>query len=379
MRHRDKAILLYADSETDADILYAAKIFIPDPFAYVRIGRKSFMVVSDLEYSRARDQAQVDHVLSQNDLMKKLPATASGPATIADALAYVLRHKGVRRIQVPRTFPLGLADELRKGGLLVECAKEPFFPERALKDERDVAHIREALSAAEHGMRAAMNVLREARILKNRRNALSHGGRLLTAERLKAIIQRAVIEKDCLARHTIVSCGPQSYNPHEEGRGTLYAHQPLIIDIFPRSNRTGYYGDITRTVVKGEPPEWVVRAYTAVRQAQAIAISSIRPGARGNRIHEKILRFFEQSGFPTKKLGDTMIGFFHGTGHGLGLALHEYPWISQRPCTLKAGHVVTVEPGLYCPDRGGVRLEDVVWVTEQGPEVLTRFPKVLKV
>lgn len=379
MRHRDKAILLYADSETDADILYAAKIFIPDPFAYFRIGRRSFMVVSDLEYSRARDQAQVDHVLSQHELTKKLPATASDPATIADALSYVLRQKGVRRIQVPRTFPLGLADELRKGGLLVQCAKDPFFPERALKDEHEVAHIREALRAAEDGMRAAMNVLREARVLKNKRNALSYEGRLLTAERLKAIIHRAVIEKDCLARHTIVSCGPQSYNPHEEGRGILYAHQPLIIDIFPRSNRTGYYGDITRTVVKGDPPEWVVRAYTAVRQAQAIAISHIRPGARGNRIHEKILRFFEQRGFPTKKLGDTPIGFFHGTGHGLGLALHEHPWISQKACTLKAGHVVTVEPGLYCPRTGGVRLEDVVWVTEQGPEVLTRFPKILRV
>ncbi len=379
MQRKATAVLLYADSETNADMLYRTGIFVPDPFVYFQIGGQSSIIVSDLEYWRAKKYALVDHVLSQQDLERRVHSTTHRPVRIADILAYIFRTKGIKRISVPKTFPLGLANGLQKAGLKITCGPDPFFPARACKSTLEIKHIKDALRAAEHAMDTAIGILREARIARKRKHALLYGGEVLTAEKLKALIHRAVMERNCVATHTIVSCGRQSYNPHEEGNGVLYAHRPIIIDIFPRSNKTGYYGDITRTVVKGNPPEWIERAYEAVREAQQLALHHIRDGAQGQHIHQRIVSFFEQNGFPTKKVGERMVGFFHGTGHGLGLALHEYPWIGHKPCVLKTGHVVTVEPGLYCPEIGGVRLEDVVVVTEQGARVLTRFPKKLVV
>ena len=182
-----------------------------------------------------------------------------------------------------------------------------------------------------------------------------------------------------MANHTIVAGGKQGCDPHERGYGVLRANEPIILDVFPRSQKTGYFGDITRTVVKGQASETIRKMYQTVGHGQEMPFRNSSQ-ASGAEIHRAIQDYFEKEGYKTGKLNGRMQGFFHGTGHGLGLEIHEAPRIgSSSNDILKAGHVVTVEPGLYYPDIGGVRLEDVAHVTPTGMRNLTKFEKVLEV
>jgi Xaa-Pro aminopeptidase len=302
----------------------------------------------------------------------------AGQRNVADICLCLFKKLGIERIEVPRSFPLGLADDLRRRRILVQAGMEPFFPDRARKGDLEIGSIRRSLRAAEHGMKVGVDALKEARA--NRRNQeLLLGSLRLTSERLRSLIQQAILEKECVATHTIVACGRQGYDPHQRGTGPLVSGQPIIIDIFPRSEISGYFGDMTRTFVKGKASEKVRNMYDAVLAAQCLAISLIRPGIESRTVHRKLVQFFQSRGFETGEENGSPVGFIHGTGHGLGLEIHEYPWIGERSCRLRKGHVVTVEPGLYYPGVGGVRLEDVVWIGEEGTKSLTRFPKYLEI
>jgi Xaa-Pro aminopeptidase len=207
-----------------------------------------------------------------------------------------------------------------------------------------------------------------------------HHGIALTSEKLRAVIDTAILQASGLAANTIVAGGRQGCDPHERGHGPLRANEPIIIDIFPRSQKTGYFGDITRTVVRGRASEAVRRLYDTVYRGQQIAFKKIRAGVRTNVVHQAVQDYFKEQGLHTGRRKGRMEGFFHGTGHGLGLDIHESPRIgSTSTGKLKAGQVVTVEPGLYYPELGGVRLEDVVFVTASGSRNLTRFEKVLEI
>jgi len=116
-----------------------------------------------------------------------------------------------------------------------------------------------------------------------------------------------------------------------------------------------------------------------VESAQELVFKSANNGARGDVIHRKVMTHLTSLGFKTGKIKGKMQGFFHGTGHGVGLDVHEPPRISKSKCTLKTGHIVTVEPGLYYPGVGGVRLEDMILITDEGCTNLTKLPKALEV
>ena len=188
-----------------------------------------------------------------------------------------------------------------------------------------------------------------------------------------------MMERDCVAQHTIIACGVQAVDPHNEGSGPLKANEPIVMDVFPQHAKSRYFADITRTVVKGQASDKVKRMFTAVKEGQEIAFRMIKDGVDGSAVHKAILDSFEQQGFKTGEQNGRMQGFFHGTGHGLGLEIHEPPRISAKPDILKAGMVVTVEPGLYYLDAGGMRIEDTVVVTKDGCRVLTEAPKILEV
>jgi Xaa-Pro aminopeptidase len=176
-----------------------------------------------------------------------------------------------------------------------------------------------------------------------------------------------------------VACGNQGCDPHESGHGPLRAYTTIIIDIFPRDMKTGYFGDITRTVVRGRASEAVKKLYAAVERAQEIAFQKLRAGVNGKDVHDAVHKSFTDAGYKTGRVRGRMQGFFHGTGHGLGLEVHERPRVSVVSEALRAGHVVTVEPGLYYRGVGAVRLEDVAVVGERRSRNLTRFPKVLEI
>ncbi|MBI2120109.1 MAG: aminopeptidase P family protein, partial [Parcubacteria group bacterium] len=204
-------------------------------------------------------------------------------------------------------------------------------------------------------------------------------GKRLTSEMVKEVINVKLMEAGSIAAHTIVSCGTQCVDPHHQGSGPLLACESIIMDVFPRSSRSRYFADMSRTAVRGKASEKLKRMYRAVKEGQDIAFRQIRDGADGMKIHEAIVKYFETCGFRTGEIGGRMQGFFHGTGQGVGLDIHEPPRISRGRDILRAGQVVTVEPGLYYLDAGGVRIEDMVLVTKTGYKNLTRFPKVLEI
>jgi Xaa-Pro aminopeptidase len=194
------------------------------------------------------------------------------------------------------------------------------------------------------------------------------------------VIDCAILQACGLAANTIVAGGKQACDPHERGHGRLLANEPIIIDIFPRSQKTGYFGDITRTVVRGRANEAVKKLYDTVWRGQKIGFEKIRANVPTAEVHKAVQKFFVQQGYKTGRRDGRMEGFFHGTGHGLGLEIHEAPRLgATSPGKLRPGHVVTVEPGLYYPEIGGVRLEDVALVTGNGAKNLTRFEKVLEI
>ncbi len=334
------------------------------------------MAVSDLELGRARASSRVRRVLRWEVYERALAAAHRRPSAAA-VIAAILRERGLRRAAVPRSFPLGMAHDLGRLGIRVTAAREPFWPEREIKRPDEIAAITQALRAAEAGIEAGLEALRAWRI--GRDGYLSHEGRRYTAEDLRAIIDATIMTRSCLPAHTICAVGDQALDPHDEGHGPLRAHTPIVIDVFPRSEKTGYFGDVTRTVVRGHASTRLHEMYAVVAEGVRLGQARIRHGAQGRPIHLEIAAFFARRGFPTGESEGRMQGFFHGTGHGVGLAIHEAPAITKRrPYRLRAGHVVTVEPGLYYLGLGGVRLEDLVVVTRHGCRNLTRLPKILE-
>jgi Xaa-Pro aminopeptidase len=368
-------VLLYAASESDADILYPTGFFAPDPFLFVQKARTRILVMSDLERDRARHQARVDRVLSWTAVARKVEA-AGRKATAAAVIARVLRDLGLKRVEVPRSFPLGLAMELDTLGVRLDLADDPFWPEREIKRPDEIRAVTEALRAAEAGLEAGLDALRACRV--GRDGWLRRNDRKFMAEDLRGAVNQRIMALGCVPAHTICAPGDQAVDPHEEGHGPIRAHTPVVMDIFPRSERTGYFGDLTRTVVRGRASERLKEVYALVNEGVRLGHRRIHDGADGQAIHREIQSLFDARGYRTGVKQGRMQGFFHGTGHGLGLEIHEAPSISTRPSTLRAGHTVTVEPGLYYLGLGGVRIEDVALVTAAGSRNLTRVPKFLE-
>ncbi len=375
--HKAYTILLYASSESDADALYATRFFCPDPFVFIRTasGRR-IMVMSDLEIDRARKQSTAHRVLSFSRYSDRARDRLGHAPAVADVIAEVLRDLGIRSVRVPGAFPSGVLEGLRRNRIGVKVADGPVFPERLLKTPAEVTKIHRAMRATEAGLQAAIDMLRGARV---RDGWVMSGRKRLTADELRQAVNGEIFARGLIPAHTIVAPGKRGCDPHDVGGGPIRAGDPIIIDIFPRAESSGYFADITRTVVKGRPSDFVQRMYAAVSDAQRGALRAIRHGARVADIHGAILELFEARGFPTGRAKGRMQGFFHGTGHGLGLEIHEPPRIAMNDTTLEAGMVVTVEPGLYYFPHGGVRIEDTVLVTRTGIRNLTRFPKFFEI
>ena len=297
-------------------------------------------------------------------------------APAAEVIALALRQLGLRRVSVPQSFPLGLAQELGRRGIRLAIGPEPFWPEREIKEPREVRAIEASLRAAEAGLLAGIEALKACRI---RSGWLMRDGRRFTAEDLRSAVNTRMMADGFVPAHTICAPGDQAVDPHEGGHGPIRANQPVVMDIFPRSELSGYFGDLTRTVVRGKASFALHELYAIVHEGVRLGHRMLRDGVEGMEIHRAIQALFERQGYKTGVKAGRMQGFFHGTGHGLGLQIHEAPSIGKRPCVLRAGHVVTVEPGLYYLGKGGVRIEDVALVTRTGSRCLTRVPKQLEI
>ena len=372
----NQAILLVSASEGDSNMLYAAGFFVPDPFIFFQHKQTKYVVMSDLEIDRAKKQAHADRVLSLSLYQRKL-RKRDKPATMIEILDLLFRERGIRSLIVPANFSVLLADQLRAKGFSVQIKRDPFFAERETKDGAEVKHITESLRVATLGLEAGIRALKRTKIKRDGYLYLNRAR--LTSEMLKTFVNTTIMAQGWVPSHTIISSGNQCVDPHHEGTGPIKAHTSIIFDIFPRSQKTGYFGDLSRTVVRGRASERLKEMYATVQAGQKIGFDQIRDGIDGKDIHQKILALFEARGFHTGRINGRMQGFFHGTGHGLGLDIHEPPRIAPVEATLRTGHVVTVEPGLYYLGVGGVRLEDVIVVTPKGNRNLTDCPQFLEI
>ncbi len=371
------ARLIIASSESSSDFYWATRFQVPDPMIFIEHRGRKLLVASDLEYSRAKKEAQVDEVLSHSDYERKLKKIGREKPVEADVLDQVLRDLKVRMLEVPASFPFRMAEILRRRGYRLMPVPDPFFPEREIKTPEEKKWITQALRITEQGIEAAITVL-ESSVAK--KTYLEWNGTTLTSEILRRVIELKMMELGAVGRHTIVAGGKQAADPHCRGTGPLKPNETIVLDVFPRSTETGYHGDITRTVVKGRASDKLRKMYEAVRKAQEAGIRTVRAGIDGSEVHNKVAASLEAAGFKTQTLKGKPQGFIHSTGHGLGLDVHEAPRVSARAGQmLKKGHIVTVEPGLYYEDLGGIRIEDVVAVTATGCEVLTKIGKTLEI
>ena len=371
----DRATLMIAASESDSNLYYATRFIAPDPFIFLEVAGQRIVLMSDLEMDRARSQATVDQVLSYSELERRAKAQGIAAPGSVDVLHLVLQDRGVKQLLVPGNFPFGHAVRLQALGYQLDTKKEPFYERRAIKTEEEIRCIEDAQRATESAVAAAHDALRTADI---RGDTLWLNGAPLTSERIKKLINVALMERDCVAQHTIVAGGDQACDPHDEGSGPLPAHRSIIFDVFPRSATTRYFADMSRTVLRGTASPELKRLYRTVKDAQEEAISKVRAGADGAKIHQGICDRFDAAGYRTGLVNGRMQGYFHGTGHGVGLDIHEHPRISRNGSILQEGEVVTVEPGLYYPGLGAVRIEDMVLVTRDGCRNLTDFPKTFE-
>ncbi len=369
-------LLIIAASEADSNLYYASRFLAPDDFIYLVLHGRSYLLMSDLEVDRARAQSRVDEVISYSDLRDRTKERGIEKPRGADVVYTFLSDHGVFDLTVPGNFPLDQADALRALGVKLSVKEEPFFAERAIKSEVEVAAIRAAQVAVEESVEEVMQMLRAATI---RDGFIYHDGTALTSESVRQRLHLSLMAKGCVGQHTIIACGIDACDPHNIGSGPLRAHEPIIFDVFPRSSDSRYFADMSRTVVKGRASDGLKRLYDTVLEGQILGISRVKNGASGKAIHEEIEALFELRGYKTGKVEGRMQGFFHGTGHGVGLDIHEPPRISKSDWTLTTGEVVTVEPGLYYPDIGAVRIEDMVLVQDDGCRNLTTYPKVLEI
>jgi Xaa-Pro aminopeptidase len=368
--------LVDADSEV-ADQYYLSGFDAPDPFVTLYDGAVHLLVARSLEYGRAKREARATSVERDVDFGYGDLAEEYGPREASDrVLARFLDAHDVASVAVPPRFPLRTADGLREQGVDVTAEDDGVVTEiRATKTEEELANVRAAQAANEAAMARAEELIAGAEVVDGE---LVRDGETLTSERVKEAIEVTLLRHGCGLDDTIVACGADAADPHDRGSGPLLAGEPVIVDIFPRSKATKYHADMTRTFCRGEPTETVEEWYDLTRTAQDAALAAIEPGVTGAAVHDAVCEVYEDAGLPTLRSDETTeTGFIHSTGHGVGLDVHERPRVAPGGEELEPGHVVTVEPGLYDPAVGGVRIEDLVVVTEDGHENLTDYPREL--
>ncbi len=369
-------VVIYSDTVRSPELRHEVGIGVPDPFLYVEQGGVKHVVVGSMEIPRIEELGGlVCHPYEEFGSDELVAAGMDYNELRLELAVRAIKGLGVSAPLVPEAFPLFLADRLRAEGVELTVDGEFFDDRRRVKTEAELTGIRRAQHAAEAGMTAARDLLRSA---EPDGDVILIDGDPLTVERIKVAIAGAFIAEGANADEFIVSHGPQSAIGHHMGEGAIRPGEPIVIDLWPRDNESACFADMTRTFVVGAIPEEVREWHLLCKQALDACIERIADGVQGREIFDVSCDIFEAAGYPTqrtKEQGKPLEnGFFHGLGHGVGLEVHEAPGMGlASKKALKAGDVVTVEPGLYRQGFGGLRLEDLVLVTQQGAENLTSF------
>ncbi|HKM41364.1 MAG TPA: Xaa-Pro peptidase family protein [Methanocorpusculum sp.] len=366
-KHNCDAYVSY-DLSDNADMRYASGFLASDPFIFV-FSKEGIatLIISSMEATRARQESACNIVTRSAaglpELLKQYPD--------ADlATAHMIRNFAGQRLLVPASMQVGFACKLESvADVVIDSGTIEKI--RSVKTQDEIKKIRFVQKMNEDATHAAVDAIRNSEPDEN--GVLIFEGKPLTSEKVRDIIHYHLHPFNCDDKETIVSCGEVSSMPHAKGTGPLHANQPIVMDVFPRCETTGYFADMTRTVSKGAPSDEVIRMYDTVKKAKELAASLICPGITGAEVHNTIVEFFKQAGYETA--GSS--GFIHSLGHGVGLEIHEAPFLSPSGDELKEGNVITLEPGLYYQGIGGVRLEDMGVVTRDGFDRFTCFEEKL--
>jgi Xaa-Pro aminopeptidase len=372
------------EAETDAylmtgnlhnsDIYYATRFLASDDFVYLQTGTgEEVLFISEMEKGRAEIESRVSNIKTTQDLgyREKIKEKKDASLAYAACISELLLREKVKKVSVPYDFPIFYSDSLKEAGFSIVPVKSPFQKIRSLKRPKEVEAIKYAQMAGEKAMEAAIALIKEA---EERDGILYHEGEMLTGTKVNSAIDHRLLDFGCEAEETIVSCGKDTANPHGTTDGPLMANAPIILDIFPRSKKKRYFADMTRTVLHGEASKELKEMYESVLAAQEKGLETVKPGIPASDVHNAVCDVFEKRGYDTYRSG-SKVGFIHSTGHGVGLDVHELPGVGENGVLLEAGNVITIEPGLYYPETGGIRLEDMVLVTENGYENLTGLEK----
>ncbi|PKL69385.1 MAG: aminopeptidase P family protein [Methanomicrobiales archaeon HGW-Methanomicrobiales-1] len=361
------AFVMYASSR-DADMRYLTQFVTSDPFVYFKKANENGMIIiSQMETGRASRESTASVMTRTQAGLPDILKTEKDPWK---ATAKMIAGQVGKKVLVPPNFPVALANALGEFcTVLVDSGTVPAMREK--KSRNEIQAMKHVQKITETAMGIAVSLIRHSSV----KNGILHSdGKPLTSEMIKFSMHSYLLEHGCTAVDTIVSCGEETAVPHITGTGPLHADNPIVIDLFPCEEKTGYYADMTRTVVKGEPTPEIREMYAALCEAKQLGISRVRAGAYGSDIYQSVVDFFKERGYDS----DTR-GFVHNLGHGVGLQVHELPTVGPAGKELRAGSVITIEPGLYYPKIGGVRLEDIGEVTTKGFNNFTQFPEDLVV
>lgn len=358
-------------------MLYFSRFHASDPYLAFRINGRRIALSVPMEFARMEKESAYDDVLLMPEIrdgaMKQFKLTNGTAPTNSQIVQHVAKLYGVKNFQIANRFPAGLALELQNTGIKLEATSPgDFLPERAIKTKDEITALRKGNQASAAGHRAVAKTLEESTI---RNGFVIHQGRKLTSERLREIIAMACFEHGAVAADTIAAAGDQGCNCHEAGTGPIRANELIVVDIFPRRISDGYWGDMTRTFLKGKASDAQRRLVRTVKRGLDLGIKAVKPEVTCGSVQKVVDDFFAKEGYKTIKDSREPEGFFHAVGHAIGLEVHEEPVIriNAKP-KLKAGMVVTIEPGLYYRGLGGCRIEDVVHVVKGGNEKISSAP-----
>ena len=374
----DRPVLLFGETYHHPNILYRTGFLCPDPVVVVDNGGSDTVLwTSPLEEGRAHKESTAGAVRSTAGLdLAPTPAGGNEFSGWANLVTAVCREHGLSAVDVDADFPTVLADHLRQHDVDVRPRTDIYQYRRRIKTAREVEYITATENAGMAALQKAIDVIAAAEI---RDGLLYHEGRKLTSKDLIHAVESDLLDNGNSTEDSICCGGPESADPHRTSSDVIRVGLPIVLDIYPFDKQTRYWGDMTRTVVRGTPPPEVDRMWEAVLEAQQAGLNAVRPGANGRDVHFACCEVFKHHGYgslarPYRDI-QSEARFIHGTGHGLGLEIHEFPRISEADVVLEVGDVITVEPGLYDPRLGGIRIEDLVVVTETGCRNLTTLPK----
>ena len=379
-------LLFYADGYKFPDVYHVTRFLAPDPIIALEQDGEVVIVASPLEEGRARKESRAREVFSFDAFgAQEIGKTAETREELdGEIIKRFLASRGTRRVAVATYFPLGMAERLRTAGIEIIVDRKLSERRRAKRPD-EVAALEATQRATEDAWMRGVDALRRSTARKD--GTLELDGEPFTAERLRAIVESRLLELGCVSEGAIIAPGKQAADPHMIGSGPLRAGEAIVMDIFPQHKTTRYFADMTRTVSKGEPAAEITKMYDITKRAQDAGIKALRPGVTGREVHELVEDIIWEAGYDTLRPGQQRTtnggvprGFIHGTGHGVGLEIHEMPTVGRSGTKpLAPGDVVTVEPGIYLPELGGVRLEDMLVITDTGARNLTRAPRQLVV